>query len=62
VVAAANLSLNVGNMKEMEQCVIVLVLLAENRYSYQIYHNFELLCKSGFDFLVIPVNGHGTGN
>jgi hypothetical protein len=33
VVAAANLSLNVGNMKEMEQCVIVLVLLAENRYS-----------------------------
>ena len=31
VVAAANLSLNVGNMKEMEQCVVVLVLLAENR-------------------------------
>jgi hypothetical protein len=47
VVAAANLSLNVGNMKEMEQCVIVLVLLAENRYSYSTpvpvpYHNPEV--------------------
>jgi len=30
VVAAANLSLNIGNMKEMEQCVTVLILLAEN--------------------------------
>lgn len=32
VVAAANLSLNVVNMKEMEQCVAVLVLLAETRH------------------------------
>ena len=28
--AAANLALNVGNMKEMEGCVNVLTLLAEN--------------------------------
>ncbi len=54
MVAAANLSLNVGNMKEMEQCVVVLVLLAENRYCYHKYYNFELLCKSGLDFFVIP--------
>jgi len=29
VLAAANLSLNIGNMKEMEPCVTVLILLAE---------------------------------
>ena len=29
VIAAANLSLNIGNMKEMEQCVSVLIHLVE---------------------------------
>ena len=32
--AAANLALNTGNMKEMEQTVLVLVLLAENNNRY----------------------------
>ena len=40
--AAANLALNTGNMKEMEQTVLVLVLLAENNNRY--CRNTELLC------------------
>ena len=31
VMACANLALNTGNMKEMEQAVVVLVLLADDR-------------------------------
>ena len=31
VMACANLALNTGNMKEMEQTVVVLVLLADDR-------------------------------
>ena len=40
--AAGNLALNTGNMKEMEQTVLVLVLLAENKNRY--CRNTELLC------------------
>ncbi len=58
MVAAANLSLNVGNMKEMEQCVVVLVLLAENRYSYSTplpvpYHNPEVEQEDFLNFNVL---------